>query len=146
MALKSNWNSASSMADLQQQVDRINQRIVAAFHMAGLKFIRSVRSQPGDHAKGFYKDQTTNLRNSTQYFILLDGQLLEQSDSVNSGINWSLIEPNIGMGYQLIGIAGMNYASTVESKGYNVITRQADVCIIDLTTYFKEIQKYIDRG
>ena len=145
MALKSNWNSAASMRDLQAQAEKINQRIVAAFHMAGLKFIRAVRSQPGGHPQGFYNDQTTNLRNSTQYFILLDGEVLEQSDSSNSGINWSLIEPNIRQGYQLIGIAGMNYASTVESKGYNVITIQADQCIIDLTGYFKEIQKYIDR-
>jgi|SRR5665647_156956 len=145
MALKSNWNSAASMRDLQAQAEKINQRIVVAFHMAGLKFIKSVRKQPGGHPQGFYDDKSTNLRNSTQYFILLDGEIIEQYDSQFTGLNMQSIQPYIKDGYQLIGIAGMNYASTVESKGYNVITIQADQCIIDLTGYFKEIQKYIDR-
>jgi hypothetical protein len=146
MALKSNFNQAASLRDLQAQAEKIHQRIIAAFHMAGLKFIKAVRSQPGGHPSGFYDDQTTNLRNSTQYFILYDGEVIEQYDSQFTGLNLAEIESNINrVGYQLIGIAGMNYASAVESKGYNVITQQRDQCIIDLTTYFKEIQKYIDR-
>ena len=146
MALKSNFNQADSLRELQRQAEQIHKRIVAAFHMAGLKFIKAVRSQPGGHPQGFYDDQTTNLRNSTQYFILYDGDVIEQYDSKFTGLNLQEIESNIvRSGYQLIGIAGMNYASAVEAKGYNVITRQADQCIIDLTGYFKEIQKYIDR-
>lgn len=146
MALKSNFNQAASLKDLQEQAQRIHERIIAAFHMAGLKFIKAVRSQPGGHSQGFYDDQTTNLRNSTQYFILYGGRVIEQSDSKSVGLNLQEIESRINkIGYQLVGIAGMNYASYVESKGYNVITIQADQCIIDLTTYFKEIQKYIDK-
>lgn len=146
MALKSNFNQSASIKELQEQAQKIHERIIAAFHMAGLKFIRAVRSQPGGHPQGFYDDQTTNLRNSTQYFILYNGGVIEQYDSKFTGLNLSEIESNIvRSGYQLIGIAGMNYASNVERLGYNVITLQADQCIIDLTTYFKEIQKYIDK-
>ena len=42
-------------------------------------------------------------------------------------------------GIQLIGIAGMDYASHVESKGYNVISYQADVCMVDLAMYLEKL-------
>ena len=48
-------------------------------------------------------------------------------------------------GIQLIGIAGMNYASFVESKGYNVISYQADVCIVDLAMYLETLE-VIEQG
>jgi hypothetical protein len=47
-----------------------------------------------------------------------------------------LVKPN---GFHLILIAGMNYASYVESKGYNVISYQADVCMIDLSLHLERL-------
>lgn len=146
MALKSNFNQSASLRELQEQAQKIHERIVWAFHEAGLKFITDVRLQPGGHPQGFYDDQSTNLRKSTQYFILYDGEVIEQCASKFTGLNLQEIESSINrVGYQLIGIAGMNYASNVERLGYNVISIQADQCIVDLTKYFKKVQDYIDK-
>ena len=45
-------------------------------------------------------------------------------------------------GYQLIGVAGMDYASHVESKGYNVITSLSVVALVDLR---KSLLKFKER-
>ena len=47
-----------------------------------------------------------------------------------------LVKPT---GFQLILIAGMNYASWVESKGYNVISYQADICMVDLSLHLERL-------
>lgn len=146
MALKSNFNQSASLRELQAQAQKIHEHIVWAFHEAGLKFITDVRLQPMGHPQGFYDDDTTNLRKSTQYFILYNGEIIEQCESKFTSLNLQEIESiRTKTGYQLIGIAGMNYASNVERLGYNVITIQADYCIVDLTKYFKTVQDYIDK-
>lgn len=43
-------------------------------------------------------------------------------------------------GVQLIGLAGMNYASEVEAKGYNVISVQADLILVDLERLYKQLE------
>jgi hypothetical protein len=48
-------------------------------------------------------------------------------------------------GFQLIGVAGMNYASHVESKGYNVISYQADVCMVNLGVSLEKL-KVVEQG
>jgi hypothetical protein len=48
-------------------------------------------------------------------------------------------------GYQLIGVAGMEYASEVEARGYNVITSQADTAIIDLTSSLKSFKDRMNK-
>jgi hypothetical protein len=45
-------------------------------------------------------------------------------------------------GYQLIGVAGMDYASHVESKGYNVITSQGDIALVNIE---RLLNKFKDR-
>jgi hypothetical protein len=145
MAVKSNFNAADNLKELMAEAEKIHQLIIEAMTQAGEEFVKASRDQPGDHAVGFYQDVTTNLRNSVQYMIFKDGELLKGSDSMFSAQNRTeildLIKPQ---GFQLIGIAGMNYASAVESKGYNVISLQADQCIVDLTQYVKNIEKYVN--
>lgn len=145
MAVKSNFNAAESLKELMAEGEKIHQLIIEAMQQAGETFVKAARDQPGDHASGFYQDVTTNLRNSVQYLIFFDGELLKGSESKFSAQNridvQDLVKPS---GFTLIGIAGMNYASAVESKGYNVISLQADQCIVDLTEYVKGIQKYVN--
>lgn len=138
MALKSNFNEAQSMRNVQVQADRLFNRIMDSFIRAGEKFIISSREQIQDHSMGTYKDVTTNLRNSIGYFIFFNGRLIHEKNDYK--INRALIEHVVkDRGIQLIGIAGMNYASHVESKGYNVISYQADVCMIDLAMYLGKL-------
>jgi hypothetical protein len=44
-------------------------------------------------------------------------------------------------GYRLVGVAGMNYASAVESLGYNVITSQSIIAIDNLDKQLKALAK-----
>ena len=144
MALKSNFNEERSMKDLERQAETLNQKIIDSFIYAAEDFIVNARGQVQDHAQGTYEDQTTNLRNSIGYFIFHNGELIrEKNDDIT---NKSKVEGFVNpTGFQLILIAGMNYASYVESKGYNVISYQADVCMIDLAGYLENLD-VIEQG
>lgn len=91
-----------------------------------------------DHAMGTYNDVTTNLRNSIGYFVFHDGELIKEHGNIET--NQALIQDIVvPKGIQLIGIAGMNYASFVESKGYNVISYQNDLCLVELAMYLETL-------
>jgi hypothetical protein len=139
MALKSNFNEAKSMKDVEKQVETLYQKIINAFIYDAETFIVNARGQVQDHAQGTYLNQTTNLRNSIGYFIFYNGELVREKNEIVT--NKSKIEQFINpSGFQLILIAGMNYASYVESKGYNVISYQADVCMIDLALHLEKLE------
>lgn len=157
MALKAHFQD-----DSRQQVADIYDRILDAFIRAGEEFVTNAREQMQDHAMGTYKDVTANLRNSIGYFIFHNGRNVFQNPSTNeftgpesegklpeaeiAANNLTAIKDVIKPeGFQLIGVAGMNYASFVESKGYNVISYQADVCLVDLATYLENLD-VIERG
>ncbi len=146
MALKSNYDAGRVQRETQVQADSLYERILAAFIRAGENFVIQAREQVQDHALGTYEDQTTNLRNSIGYFIFHDGELIRENQIGSAVANkqevQSLVLPK---GFQLIGIAGMNYASYVESKGYNVITIQAETCFLNLQNYL-EILEVTDKN
>ena len=138
MALKSNFNEVKFDAYVKKQTDMLDQKIINAFIYDAEQFIINARGQMQDHAMGTYKDVTTNLRNSIGYFIFHNGELVHEKNEIvtNIGLIQNLIKP---LGFQLILIVGMNYASYVESKGYNVISYQADVCMIDLALHLERL-------
>jgi hypothetical protein len=144
MALKSNFNAGRSMRDVQRQADNLYVKIFNSFIVAGENFIRDARGQMQSHEMGTYMDQTTNLRNSIGYFIFHDGRVVKEVS--NYPPNRQLVQDVVkDQGIQLIGIAGMNYASHVESKGYNVISYQADVCMVNLALYLETLGQ-IEKG
>jgi hypothetical protein len=153
MAITCDKSNGQIDDDAQRQADELFQKILDSFIYAGETFIKSAREQVQNHDLGTYKDQTTNLRNSIQYFVFYNGELVhENTDGKNTNVSGSAgfgkqeIEDIIeNEGFQLIGLAGMNYASHVESKGYNVISYQADVCIIDLTLFLENLE-VIEQG
>ena len=94
---------------------------------------------------GEYLDDTANLRNSIGYFVLLDGVIVRgrvegggESQTAAQEVLQSV--PKI-RGYQLVGVAGMNYASYLESKGFNVITSQAMVAMTNVEGMLKRFAK-----
>ena len=129
------------MRDVQKQSDSLHQMILNSHIMAGEEFVTNARGQGQSHEMGQYKDVTTNLRNSIAYYIFHDGELVHKNEKGNAIENLQevsdLVKPK---GYQLIGIAGKNYASHVESKGYNVISYQADICLVDLAGYLEKLE------
>jgi hypothetical protein len=137
MGIKANMSGFEH--SVEQQREGLYERIVEAFIRAGENFVTQARDQVQDHALGTYLDQTTNLRNSIGYFIFVDGQLLHENSTheENRAEVQELVKPK---GIQLIGIAGMNYASFVEAKGYNVISMQAETCYLNLESYLETIE------
>jgi hypothetical protein len=144
MAIKSNFNEGQSMKDVERQAESIYQKIISAMIYAAETFIANAREQVQDHAMGTYVDQTTNLRNSIGYFIFHNGELVHEKNSVvtNKAKVEDLVKPT---GFQLILIAGMDYASYVESKGYNVISYQADLCFVELAGYLENLE-LVEKG
>jgi len=141
MALKSNFDEAKSMRDVEKQSDNLHTKILNSFIRAGEEFVTNARGQGQSHEMGQYKDQTTNLRNSIAYYTFYNGKLVHRNEKGNANVNMQeisgLVKPK---GYQTIGIAGQNYASHVESKGYNVISYQADIFMVDLTVYLEKLE------
>lgn len=78
-----------------------------------------------------YKDQTGNLRSSIGYVVSVDGEIVQMSsfDTVKEGREGSRGGKEYAMqlvrdfphGIVLIVVAGMNYASYVSAKGYDVL-------------------------
>ena len=92
----------------------------------GEQFINKAR------VNGNYTDQTGNLRASIGYIVLKDGAILNQAFQENKqeGIAQGQkianeIAQQYTRGFILIGVAGMNYAASVEAKGYDVISGSA---------------------
>jgi hypothetical protein len=139
MALKSNFNESKSKREVQAQADTLYQKIINAFIYAAEDFIVNARGQAQSHVMGQYEDKTGNLRNSIGYFIFHNGELVHEKNEITANLSkvQDFIRPT---GFQMILIAGMNYASYVESKGYNVISYQADVCMIDLAGYLENLE------
>jgi hypothetical protein len=161
MALKSNFNAAKSAYEVQEQANKLYVKMINSFIRAGEDFVTNAREQMQSHAMGQYEDVTANLRNSVGYFIFHNGKMIigaKPGDKVGKKPEGKLSSTEIESigkeaikefirtdGIQLIGLAGMNYASYVESKGYNVISYQADICIIDLSTYLERLE-LIEKG
>ena len=83
---------------------------------------------------GSYQDQTSNLRGSIAYDVFVDGESFADnyksfgSDVGVDNARITISEVADSEGYNdkdkitLVGVAGMEYAAAVESKGYDVIT------------------------
>jgi len=117
---------AFSQGDINRKVDRfvvnIEQRIIWTLGMVGEQFVNDARNTQT------YKDQTGNLRSSIGYIIARDGAIIQENvEGKAEGraqakkIASEVLRDN-KKGFVLIGVAGMNYAAAVESKGYDVIT------------------------
>lgn len=134
-------------SELDAARQRIEKGLVDVLNQVGLTFVRDARNM--SKAKGGFGDDTGNLRSSIGYFILKNGVIISDNfKQYKQGVEGKpmadrlLNEVRSKAGYQLVGVAGMNYASHVESKGYNVITAQADLAVVSLD---RILTKYVAR-
>ncbi len=158
MALKMNYDPNKLLKDAQ----RIEKAIVSRLQMIGEQFVSDARNQPtptvsrkkdqktgkvkiAGPKEGVYEDQSSNLRSSLGYFIMKDNVVIGGNvDGTTVGRSQAkavLVDIPQRKGLRLVGVAGMNYASAVESMGYNVITSQAIVAIDDLGVQMRAIVK-----
>lgn len=128
MAIKPLWKQSDIKARKDLIQAEIQKRILALLSYTGEQFV-SVARQLAD-----FTDQTGNLRSSIGYIILHDGLVVKQDFKISGsgsdggdGINYGKehadrLSVEFSKGWVLIGVAGMDYAAAVESKGFEVIS------------------------
>lgn len=151
MGLTPRYNKQDVERLLAGGVMQIETGIVRILQYLGEQFVSEARQGlniSGAFGKGDYTDRTGNLRSSIGYFVLSQGAIIAQNlqgDSTGMAAARRALESVPKGGYQLVGVAGMDYASYVESKGYNVITSQEDSVLVDLGKMLKEFQEKINK-
>lgn len=112
----------SDIADfLQEQIDRFREQILYLFRWVGEACVSEARTG------GNYRDRTGNLRSSVGYVIVDDGKVIttagfESSEGGRQGSTFARrLVAQFPKGIVLIVVAGMNYASYVAARGYNVL-------------------------
>lgn len=110
---------------LNQRIEALNVRVVAALNRVGLEATTVARTS---HR---YLDQTGNLTSSIGYVVVQDGQIAGEGsfEQVEEGAEGSSVGRRYAHevaqehpeGTYLIIVAGMPYALYVEAKGLNVL-------------------------
>lgn len=110
---------------IRQQVERVTSALIYNLCAVGEQVLNQARSTNS------YKDQTGNLRSSIGYVVAVDGEVVQSSsfEVVKDGAGGSRDGKSYALdlvkqfpeGIVLIVVAGMNYASYVSAKGYDVL-------------------------
>ena len=103
-------------------IEDVDVQLIQLFAYVGEEFVNQARNTRT------YKDRTGNLRSSIGYIVALDGEIkISNLEGTGEGkarakelVKEVLSDSSTGI--VLIGVAGMQYASYVESKGYDVIS------------------------
>lgn len=112
-------------AYIERQVKRTTNALIYNLQYIGEQVLNTARSTNS------YKDQTGNLRSSLGYVIVVDGKIKYKSDfevvkqgnsGSKSGIQYAKeVARQFPEGIVIIVVAGMNYASYVAAKGFDVL-------------------------
>lgn len=139
------FSKAQITKELKRRRDIIFDRILIRLQAVGEEIINSAR------IGGSYKDQEGNLRSSIGYVILYNGlQLVEAGfQQIKAGSEGVTVGKNVvremaskyPTGFVLVAVAGMVYASAVESKNYSVLTPFANDAAQKLAKSMKELIK-----
>lgn len=133
------WKRVPSI--LEQGVKRVEQAALFNFYVIGEGSVNHAREH------GSYKDRTSNLRNSIGYVIAYDGEILEYGFKYSAGItdkdaflaDYKIQEMIGDSGFDLIIVAGMNYARHVENKGKVVLSSTEKYLKREVRTKIKSI-------
>jgi hypothetical protein len=110
---------------LEAKKKNLESALLLSLRRAGEQFVKDARES------GSYRDHTGNLRSSIGYVIVYNGQIIEENyrttgkgkDGAAAGRRVAEdIAKKYRSGFALIGVAGMDYAAAVESRGFEVIT------------------------
>ena len=149
MGITPRFRKTDVLSELEKGKLAIERGLIGTLQLLGEQWVKEAREaldiDPGLFPKGDYHDRTANLRSSIAYFVLKNGKIVgdntlgtAEGESAARAVVAST--PGIDTGYVLVGVAGMEYAGYVESKGYNVITSQANVLFLKLPWYMQKLQ------
>jgi hypothetical protein len=110
---------------IEAEVERLKTALVYNLCAIGEQVLNAAR------LTNSYKDQTGNLRSSIGYVVSMNGEIVQMSsfdvvkeggDGAKGGKAYALqLVKDFPQGIVLIVVAGMNYASYVSAKGYDVL-------------------------
>ncbi len=103
---------------------RVDEAIFMRLSSIGERLVNYARSIPAETG---YTDRTGNLRSSTGYVVVVNGNIaktnFEGTTGASKGEQFAAeIAGNHKDGHALIVVAGMDYALAVESRGKDVLT------------------------
>ena len=126
--------------EVNEAIERTMRAVIMNLKVIGEKCVNAARQLPSlsraDKAAARphqpnYIDDTSNLRSSICYVLVVDGQIISESDFavVGNGQQGSQagksfaesLAANYPTGFALIVVAGMHYAEYVAAKGYDVL-------------------------
>lgn len=143
---------------VEAERERLHRIILKQLCLIGEKVVAHARTLPAFNAKGYergkipphvpnYADWTANLRSSIGYIVSLGDQIAGSSDfaAIDGARDGStkgrelavLLSARLDSDYSLIVVAGEEYASYVQAKGYDVLASAeilAEKLIKDLRT------------
>lgn len=120
-------NISATLQSIDITCRKATERLIQTFIYVGEACVKEAR------IKANFKDQTGNLRSSIGYVLMYDGRIVKTSefDAVQSGNEGSTVGNKFAerlaqksaknKGVTLIVVAGMNYASHVVARGYDVL-------------------------
>lgn len=124
---------------------KIDAALLSRLQFVGEQFVKNARERAN------FQDRTGNLRSSIGYVVLKNGlqkagsdwlQVKAGKEGVKAGQDLiGEISRKYPTGYVLIGVAGMDYAAAVESKGYDVISNSAGEAASSLKTALKKLSQ-----
>lgn len=127
---------------IQERKQRIEEAILTRLRFTGEQFVKNARENAN------FKDRTGNLRSSIGYVVMKDGQQLYENFQTRAGGPegeekakefMEDVKRDFPTGYVLIGVAGMEYAAAVESKGYDVISNSSTIAAESLKVAIKKL-------
>ena len=123
MGIKANWNRADVEREFARRTQAMDKAVILNLSYLGELCLTNYRSLKT------YRDQTGNLRASGGYVVVKNGQIVKSDFSGSSPLGASTgqsyaesLAAQVGAGYALIVVAGMNYALAVESRGLDVLS------------------------
>lgn len=113
---------------LELEEMKFHRVVVKELSKAGKEFVKLARGKRA--SDGGFNDQTGNLRSSIAYAVIYRGKIMDSNYASNGTAEGkSQAKRMIGEmkgrytdGYALLAVAGMDYATKVESKGKDVIS------------------------
>ena len=139
MALTFRGNNNAINQRFEQAQNEVTDRMVRILRYVAELAINEARSN------GSYRDVTGNLRSSVGYAIIIDGRIMEQNftggnEGVSKGKSLARELASKQPEIALVVVAGMKYASQVESRGKNVLTTAEQLAKIMVPNLLKQLR------
>lgn len=155
MGIRNKGNLSELKARMNAAKERIDMAIFLRLSKLGEELVNYARSIPSDVG---YTDQTGNLRSSTGYIVVKNGQVLKADfekvigtkvaieDGQSIGYNHAVtVASEHTQGYVLIVVAGMNYAAAVESRSKDVLTTTEYLAKEKLPLEVRKLREHIKK-